>query len=243
MSIHSGGQPRADGSEALLSARWFLPALLVAMAIENVVANRIAPDADVAIGLALTASLLGLAWLGGLTRADLGLDRGTWRGGARWGLAGAGVVALAYAAMLAIPPLRDSLSASPDSETAQVLVTSLLVIPLATVIPEELAFRGVLWGFLRRERGVRVATLGSSALFGLWHILPALGGGPANDAVVDVVGSGALGTSLRVLGTVVFTFAAGVVFCELRRRSGSLLAPILLHWAVNGIGVVVVLLA
>jgi membrane protease YdiL (CAAX protease family) len=36
-----------------------------------------------------------------------------------------------------------------------------------------------------------------------------------------------------------FTAAAGVLFCELRRRSGSLLAPIGLHWAVNGLGVLV----
>ncbi|MFI7415082.1 type II CAAX prenyl endopeptidase Rce1 family protein [Streptomyces sp. NPDC049627] len=32
------------------------------------------------------------------------------------------------------------------------------------------------------------------------------------------------------------TAAAGVVLCELRRRSGSLLAPMALHWAVNGFG-------
>jgi uncharacterized protein len=36
-----------------------------------------------------------------------------------------------------------------------------------------------------------------------------------------------------------FTAAAGVLLCELRRRSGSLLAPAGLHWAVNGLGVLV----
>jgi membrane protease YdiL (CAAX protease family) len=35
------------------------------------------------------------------------------------------------------------------------------------------------------------------------------------------------------------TFVAGVVLCELRRRSGSLLAPLGLHWATNGLGYVV----
>ena len=40
-----------------------------------------------------------------------------------------------------------------------------------------------------------------------------------------------------VLGTVLFTGLAGVVFCELRRRSGSLLASAGLHWATNGLGV------
>jgi membrane protease YdiL (CAAX protease family) len=36
-----------------------------------------------------------------------------------------------------------------------------------------------------------------------------------------------------------FTGLAGVVFCELRRRSGSLLASAGLHWATNGLGVLV----
>jgi len=34
-----------------------------------------------------------------------------------------------------------------------------------------------------------------------------------------------------------FTAVSGVVLCELRRRSGSLLAPAGLHWAVNGLSV------
>ena len=45
------------------------------------------------------------------------------------------------------------------------------------------------------------------------------------------------GQAISVLGTVLFTSLAGVVFCELRRRSGSLLAPAGLHWAVNGLAV------
>jgi len=35
---------------------------------------------------------------------------------------------------------------------------------------------------------------------------------------------------------VVATAAAGFVFTWLRRRSGSLLAPIALHWSLNGMG-------
>ena len=38
-----------------------------------------------------------------------------------------------------------------------------------------------------------------------------------------------------MLTTVAFTALSGVVFCELRRRSGSLLAPASLHWAANGL--------
>jgi membrane protease YdiL (CAAX protease family) len=74
-------------------------------------------------------------------------------------------------------------------------------------------------------------------LFGLWHVLPSLGLAGDNQAVGDAVGKGTAGQVLSVLGTVLFTGLSGVVFCELRRRSGSLLASAGLHWATNGIGV------
>ena len=90
---------------------------------------------------------------------------------------------------------------------------------------------------------MRAATLLSSGLFGLWHILPSLGGGVANATIAGAVGGDAAGTLLRVAVTVVFTSAAGVVLCLLRLRSGSLLAPVLAHWAVNGLGIIVAALA
>ena len=42
---------------------------------------------------------------------------------------------------------------------------------------------------------------------------------------------------MTVLATVAFTTVAGIVFAELRRHTGSLAAPIGLHWATNGLGV------
>jgi len=38
------------------------------------------------------------------------------------------------------------------------------------------------------------------------------------------------------VGAVLFTAAAGALLCELRRRSGSLLAPMGLHWSTNALG-------
>jgi tRNA pseudouridine32 synthase/23S rRNA pseudouridine746 synthase len=43
---------------------------------------------------------------------------------------------------------------------------------------------------------------------------------------------------VHVAATVGVTATAGVAFAALRERSGSLLAPIGLHWAINGIGLV-----
>jgi membrane protease YdiL (CAAX protease family) len=205
------------------------------MASANLLANRVVPDADIAVGAGLVGGLTVVARAAELGPADLGLARGTWTSGLRWGGAAAALVAAGYTIAALIPGVRDA-TADPGQTWQTALVTALVVIPLATVIPEEFAFRGVLWGLLRRETGRRMATAVSSALFGVWHVLPALGGGAANDSVAAVLGHGVAGTALRVLGTVLFTGLAGVLFCELRASSDSLLAPILLHWAVNGLG-------
>jgi membrane protease YdiL (CAAX protease family) len=85
------------------------------------------------------------------------------------------------------------------------------------------------------DHGPAWATVGSAVLFGLWHVLPALDLLRTNEALRG--DSSAWRTFRTVLGTVVFTTLAGLVFGELRHRTGSLLAPVLLHWATNGLGV------
>jgi membrane protease YdiL (CAAX protease family) len=210
------------------------------MASANLLSNRIVPNADAVVGLGLVAGLAVVARASDLGADDLGLARRSWGAGLRWGGISAAVVAAGYGIAALIPAVRD-LTADSTASWPATLVKSLVVIPLVTVIPEEFAFRGVLWGLLRRESGRRMATIVSSALFGLWHILPSLGGGAANESVAGAVGDGTGGTALLVVGTVVLTGLAGVVFCERRARSGSLLATIMLHWAINGLGELFVL--
>jgi uncharacterized protein len=115
-------------------------------------------------------------------------------------------------------------------------VRALVTVPLGVVLLEEVAFRGVLWGLLEVERGPTWATAGSALLFGLWHVLPAVDGVRARAREGMPVARGAL--VREVAGTVVFTALAGIVFATLRHESGSLVAPFLLHWATNGLGVV-----
>src|SRR6201995_3161267 len=116
------------------------------------------------------------------------------------------------------------------------LVASMLIIPLQTVIPEELAFRGVLHGALNRAWGFRGVAFAGSLLFGLWHIATSLGLTSSNVGFTRLFGGGVVGMLAGVLLAVVATGTAGVVFSWLRRRSGSLLAPIALHWSLNGAG-------
>ncbi len=218
-----------------------LPAWLALMLVANLTFHRW-PAWSVPIGVGVTVGIAGLARWAGLGAAELGLSRSTWRAGLRWGTVVVAVAAVGYTVALAVPWVR-GLVAGGAGAWSHTLLAALLVIPLGTVVPEEFAFRGVLWALVRRERGRWAATLLSSALFGFWHVVPALGGGSANQAVDAVAGGGTVGMVFRVVGTVAFTGAAGVVLCELRVRSGSLLAPMLAHGGVNCLGVLFVQMA
>ena len=215
-----------------------LAGLAAALAVERAISGG-----HLAVGLGLTAGLLVIARAQGLAAADLGLARPTWTAGLRWGAAAAAVVGAWYALAYLITPVRQAIPEGDGDPARAVLWAVLVVIPLGTVLPEELAFRGLLLALLGRRYGVLTGTLLSSGLFGLWHILASLGGGPANAAMVDVVGGDAAGTVARVIATVLFTALGGVVLCWLRLRSGSLLAPLLAHWTVNALGVIVTLVA
>jgi Type II CAAX prenyl endopeptidase Rce1-like len=82
-----------------------------------------------------------------------------------------------------------------------------VTILFGTVIPEELAFRGVLLGSALHLWGRWRAVLITSVLFGLWHITMTLHTQSDNQTVRHA------SAALVVLGAVAVTAAARVVFC------------------------------
>jgi membrane protease YdiL (CAAX protease family) len=73
-------------------------------------------------------------------------------------------------------------------------------------------------------------------LFGLWHIATSLGLTSSNVGFTKLFGGGLPGMLAGIVLAVIATGAAGFIFTWLRRRSGSLIAPIALHWSLNGLG-------
>jgi membrane protease YdiL (CAAX protease family) len=187
--------------------------------------------------LAALLLLLVARWAG-LTWAELGLGNQSLLPGAQVAVAAVLAVGLVYAAGVAIPFTR---AAFRDTRyrlgMRAALYMSLVVIPLGTVLFEEVAFRSVLWGLLAHDYGVPLATAVSACLFGLWHVLPAMDLARTHTSVKGRATPGRRRLAVTVLATIAFTTVAGIVFAELRRRSGSLLAPVGLHWATNGLGV------
>lgn len=140
---------------------------------------------------------------------DLGLGPRRAGAGVRWGTAVAAPVLASYVVAAAVPSLRKQLESPQPASREWLLVR----IPLGTVLAEELLFRAVLDAVATRWLGRSGAVLVGSTLFGLWHRKDG-GGWP----------------------TIAFTAASGVLFVGLRHGSGSVVAPVLLHLAVNAGG-------
>ncbi len=221
------GRGRATGFAASVA--------LALVAWNNVVVPRLPGGAYVAANVAATGALLAAARATGLSWAELGLDRRRVRAGARWGGACVAVVAVGYGVALAVPYVRplltDERSAGLDGPA--VAYAALVRIPLGTVLWEEVAFRGVLLATCARLLPLRSAVGTSAAVFALWHVRPTLEAVRANDLV-----DGQLLTAAVVLLGCAYTGVGGVVFAALRLRSGSLLAPALLHLATNSLGTI-----
>ncbi len=197
------------------------------------------------VGPAMALALVGFARAVGLTWAQLGMGRGQLLSGLRWGGGAILVVVVVYGVGLLLPFTRTAfLDVRYHLSVSSALFTALVAIPVGTVLVEEVLFRSVLWGFLARHAAAWRVLLISSALFGLWHVLPSIGLASANQAIGEVARvAGGAAVALVVAGTVLFTAAGGVVAGELRRRSGSVLASAGMHWATNAMGVLFGLLA
>ena len=212
--------------------------VVVVLAISNLIAHFTTPWASVATVPAAALALLALVRTRGVSWSELGLGREHWKSGAGYALAAVGLVMTVIAVGALLPWTRPMFLNDRYATLSGALVASMIVIPLQTVIPEELAFRGVLHGALNRAWGFRGVAAAGSLLFGLWHIASSFGLTSGNVGLSRVLGGGVFGMLAGILMAVVATGAAGFLFTWLRRRSGSLIAPIALHWSLNGMGAI-----
>lgn len=188
--------------------------------------------------LLLGLLVLVLARRAGAGWGVLGLDGEAVRSGARWGAVAVltVIVAVVLGTVLAdhLPGVGVLLADDRADLPGPLLAwQALWRIPVGTALFEEVVFRGALLGLLLQVTSPTRAVVASSVVFGLWHVAPTIVTLRIND--VAVVSAAGVGT---IAGAVAVTTAAGVLFCLLRLGSGSLLAPVLAHWATNGAGLV-----
>lgn len=189
--------------------------------------------AFVAAGVGLAAAALAVAYQGRLDADALGLARAHLARGSLIGaLAGSSLALASLAAMQLAPTITGrAIVYEPlyRLSGAQLATHIAVFLPLGVVLPEELAFRGTLFGLLHRA-GTRAAIVGSAATFALWH------------AAVAVVTVGDTTLALpspwfvpAVAGALVVVFVGGVALAALRLRARSLGASIAAHWTFNAL--------
>jgi uncharacterized protein len=181
------------------------------------------------------AGLFAIYKLSGLSLNDIGLSRISMSKG----LIYAGLTIAIVFAALTIAYLIDQ-SLFKDNRyhhsLSSAITAGLLIVPLKTVLFEEFAFRGVMPALLK-DLGSKpwIILVITSLLFGIWHILTAPKGG--NLAV-------GADSNLLIVGVVFLaTFMGGAVLYYLRYKSNSLVAPIVVHWFINGSAIVLAALS
>jgi uncharacterized protein len=210
----------------------FLAGLIAFLAAWNNVVNVLPRPGwtYVPVNLGVGVGLVALARRRGFGWRSLGFGRRQAGPGLRWGGGVAAVVGAGLAVAVSVPGLRPLLADDrlAGVGTGEAAYRALFRIPLGTALFEEVAFRGVLLAVWARHRGMREAVIGSSALFGIWHVVPTLHALDANQP--DASG---VALTAGVAGGVAVTAVAGLGFCFLRLRSDSVLAPFLAHVATN----------
>lgn len=203
------------------------PVAVALVAAANVTIDRLPRRAAVPVALGWAAVLTWVAWRAGASWRGMGMDPADLRTGLRWGMGASLPVAAGLVAGVALPRARrvladrDAVESGPDAVRYRLLIE----IPLGTALSEEVMFRGALHASLARRLGRPAAAAVTSALFGLWHVLPTreqLRTHPSRGAVRGR-------ESLVVAATVAVTGLAGAWFWWLRDRSGSLVAPVVVH--------------
>jgi len=210
------------------------PAAVTSAAALDVLAHSLGkPAARAAVRFGGVAALLGIARMAGVSWAGLGLGRGELRSGLRTGVLAGGCAVVVFAGV-ALPATRGFFADERATRAAAGggLALEVARITFVAVPPEELTYRSALLG-LRLGNGSRAGAVAwSSVLFGLSHIQPTLAT-MSQTAAGQHLAHRPLRQAAFVAGNVAATGAAGAVFAWLRLRSGSVLAPLLAHAALN----------
>lgn len=175
--------------------------------------------------------------LWGLRLKDIGLSKERIKPGA---LLAVKIIGIYSIFLLLVFTFADSVFRDPryDHPLGTAIYAALFVLPLKTVLFEEIIFRGMLPAMVKTWSSQSLAIITSSILFGLWHLTTAL----------DIRGATVLQGHTVPAGIILFgvflaTSLAGYALCYLRYKSKSLVTPIALHWFINGSAVVLAALA
>jgi len=208
--------------------------LLYGIVLVRFIPQRYAWPFNIATSVATIALCL---WLG-LSLDSIGLSVDTLLRGFIIGLITSSLIISAVYLVAQIPLLNRFFTDTPFARMSRRrLGTEVAMrIPLSTALLEEVLFRGVLLGLFLQFHDTVVALLLMSICFGLWHIAGEVRRLETQHTARPLLRTANGQQWATIVGIVAATGAAGFVFGVLRIWSGSLLAPWLVHWAINASG-------
>jgi membrane protease YdiL (CAAX protease family) len=204
---------------------------MVVASAQEVLAHRFSHPAA---RFAAAAAVVAIARISGISWAELGLGRSQLGNGVRTGAAAGACVAAPVVAGALLPATRAFFldeRAAPAAGRSD-LAAELARITFVAVPPEELTYRSALLGLRLADSTWASAVAWSSVLFGMSHILPTLST-MSQTALHPRLARRPLRQAAFVGGNVAVTSVAGAAFAGLRLRSGSVVAPLLAHSALN----------
>lgn len=203
--------------------------MLGVLGVHNLVQNSVLNEKGYVAGnLGVAALLVVIGRLSGTSWSDMGLSMENPTNDLKFGGLIAAVGASGAIAALSHPRTREPFHDGRwiDATPREILKRATIRFPIGTALFEEVAFRGVLPAVIGGDR--RRADVMSATVFALWHLIPTVRlqhdswrGWPLHRQVAATLG----GSAAAGVG--------GVGLSWLRRRTGSLLAPWLVHATVN----------
>lgn len=182
-------------------------------------------------GLVLVVISLAVARALGLDGRELGLRGPHPRGAVIGALLGSAIALGGVVALRVVAPLLvgHTVQYAPlaDVTAGELFRHVAVLLPLGIVVPEEIAFRGVVLGGLARAVGPRAAIAGAAVAFALWHswiVLATIG---------ETTLQGPVWTTVGIAGALAVVAAGGALFAWLRLRTGTIATTIAAHWAFN----------
>jgi membrane protease YdiL (CAAX protease family) len=211
------------------------PAVLSVLGYSALLNRVIPPRAHVAANLAAAGTAIVAVRALGANWDELGLSRSCVGRGVRAGVAIAAPIVGGAACFATLPQTRGQFEHARVAAAPRPLYELMLRIPVGTALCEELIFRSALLACFEREHTATAAVAATSAVFGLWHVLPTL---DALDHEREPVDNRA--RAAAVAKSVLATTVAGLAFAWTRRRTGSVGSAVIVHTAINAAGFIAV---
>lgn len=207
--------------------------LIGALAVYNVVQNRwLNRRAYVAANVVVTAVMVSWARRSGVDRDQMGLSPdGLVRGlatGVGVAAAGAGLAIVGRDSCIARVALADA--RLDEVGRGEAIRRVLIRFPLGTALFEEVIFRGVLPATMTKPTWQ--ADLISNGAFAAWHLIPTSHAIAANEKARGLPPSR---RTALVVGGSTAAGVAGLLLSVVRRATGSLTAPWVIHAVANGV--------